>query len=110
MKSFSKSSSYLIRNQYTFCFRMHIPKDLQSAIGRKEIRRSLQSVQLGIAKYKSREIAGNLQRLFRKMRTMGDDMTQLDHKRIQEIINRHIREELDRAEDIEQVPSSGHQI
>ena len=50
----SKSPSYLIRNPYTYCFRMNVPKDLQPYIGKKELRYSLRTGYLGVAKQKAR--------------------------------------------------------
>jgi hypothetical protein len=47
---------------------MHIPKDLQAVIGQREIKRSLQTASLNIAKLKSRYLAGNIQHLFRSLR------------------------------------------
>jgi hypothetical protein len=44
--------SFLVRNPYTYCFRMNVPKDLQSRIGKKDLRYSLRTGYLGIAKHK----------------------------------------------------------
>jgi hypothetical protein len=41
MKPITGSPSYLIRNPYSYCFRMKVPKDLQGIVGKKEIRYSL---------------------------------------------------------------------
>jgi hypothetical protein len=64
----SRSPSYLVRNPYTYCFRMNVPKDLQAYIGRKELRYALKTGYLGKAKYKARIIAGQVQRVFKILR------------------------------------------
>ena len=68
MSQISKSPSYLIRNPHSYCFRINIPKDLQPIIGRKELRRSLKTGYLSVAKVKARVMAGNLQMLFMGLR------------------------------------------
>ena len=64
----SRSPSYLVRNPYTYCFRMCVPKDLQQYIGRKELRYSLKTGYLGVAKNKARLLAGFYQYCFGKLR------------------------------------------
>lgn len=59
-----KSPSYLIRNPYTYCFRMNVPEDIQRYVGKKEWRYSLKTGFVGIAKQKARMLAGNIQYLF----------------------------------------------
>ena len=46
------SPSYLIRNRYSYCFRLHVPADLQVYIGKKELRYSLRTGYLSEAKFK----------------------------------------------------------
>ena len=36
MRANPKSPSYLVRNPYSYCFRMVVPKDLQKFIGKRE--------------------------------------------------------------------------
>ncbi len=67
---------YLIRNNYSWCFRLRVPLDLQLAIGKKEIRRSLKTGRIGLAKSKARLLAGEYQELFRKMRG-HEEMTEV---------------------------------
>ena len=63
MRPHSKSCSYLIRNPYSYCFRMAVPKDLQILVGKTELRYSLKTGSLGDAKYKARLLAGQVQRI-----------------------------------------------
>lgn len=60
--------AYLVRNPYSYCFRMNVPSDLQSYLGRKELRYSLKTGYLSLAKSKARLYAGEFQRLFRAIR------------------------------------------
>jgi len=58
----TKSCSYLIRNPYSYRFRMVVPEDLQILLGKTELRYSLKTSYLGVAKYKARLLAGQVQR------------------------------------------------
>jgi hypothetical protein len=64
----TRSPSYLVRNPYTYCFRMNVPKDLQPSVGRKELRYTLRTGYLGVAKHKARLIAGQVQLIFKYLR------------------------------------------
>lgn len=79
-----KSPSYLIRNPYTYCFRMNVPRDLQRYVGKKELRYSLKTGYLGLAKRKARMLAGNIQCLFRWLRDKGYVISKLTNSQIQE--------------------------
>jgi Domain of unknown function (DUF6538) len=54
MKQINKSPSYLIRNPYSYCFRMIIPKDLRPYFDKKELGYSLRTGYLYFAKLKAR--------------------------------------------------------
>jgi len=100
MKSkIGRSPSYLIRNPYTYCFRMNVPKDLQRYVGKKELRYSLRTGYLGLAKQKARLLAGNIQYLFRYLRDRGHIMSTLTDYQIQKIVNAYIREKLQSVEE-----------
>ena len=47
------SPSFLIRNRYSYCFRMNVPIDLRPMIGKKEFRYSLKTGYLSEAKSKA---------------------------------------------------------
>ncbi|WP_353740198.1 DUF6538 domain-containing protein [Desulfosarcina widdelii] len=51
-----------------YSFRMKVPLDLQSCIGKKELRASLRTGYTGEAHFKARLIEGRVQQLFRKIR------------------------------------------
>lgn len=93
MASISRSSSYLIRNPYSYCFRLIVPKDLQPIIGRKELRRSLKTGYLRTAKSKARLFAGRVQGLFQLIRE-SNHMDELPRHRIQAMIEQLFRGQL----------------
>ena len=76
----SRSPSYLVRNPYSYCFRMFVPKDLQRYLGRKELRYSLKTGYLAIAKYKARFMAGQVQRVFKFLRKGDSSFMKLSDK------------------------------
>jgi len=82
------AQSYLILNQSGYYFRIIVPVDLRSMIGMREIKRSLKTGVLGLAKEKARLLAGKIQRLYRALRE--DKMSQLDQKKIQELVHTHV--------------------
>jgi hypothetical protein len=64
-KSPTKSySTYLVRTPYSYCFRLAVPSDLQTLIGKKELRYSLKTGYLSVAKRKARYLAGVYQNFF----------------------------------------------
>ena len=94
-----KSPSYLVRNPYTYCFRMNVPEDLQRYVGKKELRYSLRTGYLGLAKQKARLLAGNIQHLFRYLRDKRYIMSKLTDHQIQTMVNEYIREKIKSVED-----------
>jgi len=94
------SPSYLLRTPYSYYFRIKIPDDLRLHFnGRTEIKRSLETGYLSEAKYKARVLAGQIQRLFRYLRTRGKDdiemATKLTDDLLNEIITKFIQGHLD---------------
>jgi integrase len=78
---------------------MCVPKDLQRYVGKKELRYSLRTGYLGIAKQKARLLAGNIQYLFRYLRDIRHIMSKLTDNQIQTMVNTYIREKLISVED-----------
>lgn len=91
MKQINKSPSYLVRNSYSFCFRMIIPEDLKPYFGKKELRYSLKTGYIGEAKVKARFFAGQIQLIFRLIREGILTMGKLYEDKIQEMVNRTVR-------------------
>jgi hypothetical protein len=69
MAPLHRSPSDTVRNPYSDCFRISVPQDLQPCIGKKELRYSLKTGFLSVAKSKARLLAGLCQNLFRTLRT-----------------------------------------
>jgi len=63
-----RSPSYLIRNPYSYCFRIRVPMDLQKSLNKKELRYSLRTGYLSEAKSHSVYFACIFKELFRKLR------------------------------------------
>jgi integrase len=94
-----RSPSYLIRNPYSYCFRMFVPKDLQPYIGRKELRYSLKTGYLSTAKYKARIMAGQVQRIFKFLRKGNKVLEKLSDNQIQEIVQKYLKSYIDSIEE-----------
>lgn len=87
--------SYLIKNDYSFCFRLVIPDDLRQIIGLRELRYSLHTCVLREAKYRSARISVKIQDLFTGLRAMAkNEEIQFDAAKIKAII----KEELESIE------------
>lgn len=82
------SPSYLIKNPYSFCFRMIVPKDLQPTIARKELRYSLGTGNLSDAKAKARYLAAKVQMLFRDIQSDYLENMDLSKKQIQSMLKK----------------------
>ena len=95
MRPITKSFSYLIRNPYSYCFRLIVPKDLQKFVGKKELRYSLKTGYIGVAKQKSRFLAGQLQLIFRYLRKGGAILSRLTDDQIQELVQKYIRNSIE---------------
>lgn len=97
--SFSGTPSYLVRNPSSYCFRMVVPIDLRKVMGKTELRFSLRTGSLSEAKYRSMRIAGFTLSLFRKLRHMEGEMSELSQSEIQALMNKYLKEILEESED-----------
>ncbi len=95
MKPCSKSPNYLVRNPYSYCFRMNVPKDPQRVVGKKELRYSLKTGNLTDAKYKARILAGQVQLIFQLLRKGGAILSKLSDAQIQKLVTQYIKRSLD---------------
>lgn len=93
----SRSPSYLVRNPYSYCFRMLVPKDLQPYIGKKELRYSLKTGYLSEAKYKARIMAGQVQRVFKLLRKGKSLFMNLTDEQIQELVQKYFKKFVEMA-------------
>jgi hypothetical protein len=71
MKPKNGTPGYLVRNPFSYCFRIKVPKDLQKFVGRKELRYTLKMSCVGVAKQKARFVAGQVQLIFKFLRKGG---------------------------------------
>ena len=91
MKHNNGSPSYLVRNPYSYCFRIKVPKDLQKFVGRKELRYTLKTGYLGVAKQKARFVAAQVQLIFKFLRKGGGLLTKLSEETIQKLVHQYIK-------------------
>ena len=89
----SHSPYYLVRNARScYCFRMVVPPDLRPVIGRSELKYSLGTGFLGVAKQKSRYVAGKVQLLFGILRRRGfHGMGKLSETQVPELVGKYIK-------------------
>ena len=87
----SKSPSYIVRNTYSYCFRLIVPSDLYRFVGKKELRYSLKTGYIGIAKTKARILAGQVQLLFRFLRKGERQLSQIPEEKIQELVQQYLK-------------------
>lgn len=95
MKSTTGSPSYLIRNDYSYYFRIRVPTDMQRYVGRKELSYSLKTGYVGIAKHKARLLASLVQQLFRNFKNGDRRLSELSEDKIQELIIQYIKKSLE---------------
>ena len=91
MKPNNGSPSYLIRNPYSYYFRIIVPKDLQKFVGRKELRYTLKTGYLGVAKQKARFVAAQVQLIFTFLRKGGAVLAKLSKETIQKLVHQYIK-------------------
>lgn len=94
------SPSYLVRNPHSYCFRMFVPTDLQPYIGRKELRYSLRTGYVGLAKHKARYLSGQLHLLFKYLRGSVNGLSKLTAKKIPELVSQYIRKSIDQLDEL----------
>jgi hypothetical protein len=92
MKPSSRSPAYIVRAPFSYCFRLNVPADLQRFVGKREIRYSLRTGYLGVAKSKARFLAVSIQLLFRTLRRGGSILTDLDDSKIRGLVNEYLEQ------------------
>ena len=98
MKPSRRSPSYTIRNPHSYCFRMIVPKDLRKFVGKTELRYTLDTGSIGLAKSKARLLAGKFQQLFRFLRE-SQKLAELTNDQIQAMVDQYIQNSLKTLED-----------
>jgi integrase len=95
MKAALKSPCYLVRNPYSFCFRMIVPKDLRKFVGKTELRYTLRTGNLKDAKHKAKLLAGQVQLIFRCLRKERQALGKLSDDQIKQLVHQYIKAALD---------------
>jgi len=98
MKASRRFPSYTIRNPHSYCFRMIVPKDLRKFVGKTELRYTLDTGSIGLAKSKARLLAGKFQQLFRFLRE-SQKLAELTNDQIQAMVNQYIQNSLKMLEE-----------
>jgi hypothetical protein len=71
---------------------MIVPRDLQKVVGKSELRYSLKTGYLSVAKYKARILAGQVQRIFNYLRKGDSALSDLSDGQIKKLIHQYITE------------------
>ncbi len=94
MRATPKAPSYLVRNPYSYCFRMVALKDLQTIVGKTELRYSLRIGSAGIARKKAQHIAGMENLLFTRLRNGRTNLKKLTNDHIKALVDQYIKESI----------------
>jgi integrase len=88
---------HLVQRESGYYFRLMVPPDLKPIFRKNEIKRSLKTGSLSLAKERAFLLSGRLKKLFRQMR-YSDDM-KLEKHHIDGLIRKYVRETLDQDEE-----------
>jgi hypothetical protein len=91
MKAALKSPGYLVRNPYSFCFRMIVPKDLRKFVGKSELRYTLRTGNLRDAKHKAKLLAGQVQLIFKCLRKEHKALSKLSDDQMKQLVHQYIK-------------------
>lgn len=69
------SPNYLLQTPYGYYYRHKIPPDLRALVGKTELRYSLKTGLLSVARSRARLLSGSVQHLFRKIRVNNEGAT-----------------------------------
>ena len=89
--------TYLLSHPSGYIFRYCIPKDLKGVVGKGELRYSLKTGSLSMAKYRARCMAGYVQMIIHNIRR-GGRMSELTHEQINRILRKHYEETIEEDE------------
>jgi hypothetical protein len=68
---------------------MVVPIDLHRLVGKKELRYSLRTGYIGVAKYKARLMAGQVLYVFKSLRTKAVALSVLSDEKIQKLVSQY---------------------
>ena len=92
-----RAPSYLKHHPSGYIFRYCIPKDVQAVVNRKELRYSLRTGKLGLAKVRARAMATATQRIIARLRS--GNMPELQTDQIHSLLKDWLKWALDTAEE-----------
>ena len=95
MSDASRSPSYLVRNAYSYYFRINVPRDLQTITGKRELRYTLKTGYIGQAKHKARYLASQVHIIFGYLRSKQSIMSKLLKEQIPALVKKFIRDRYD---------------
>jgi ATP-dependent Clp protease ATP-binding subunit ClpA len=84
---------------------MIVPRDLRKFVGKVELRYTLNTGYVGLAKSRARLLAGQVQEFFRRLREIVK-LDELKDEQIHEIVNRYFRNFVDGLEKIRVEPEA----
>jgi hypothetical protein len=76
---------------------VNVPKDLQQLVGKKELRYSLKTGYVGVARFKAQMIAAQVHQIFACLRR-GGKMVDLSDERIRELVQQYLKEYIEGLE------------
>jgi len=74
---------------------MIVPKDLRKFVGKTELRYTLKTGYLGVAKHKARLIAGQVQLIFRYLRKGDRVLSKLSDGQIRKLVHQYIKDSIE---------------
>jgi integrase len=101
-----QSPSYLVRNVHSYCFRLIVPKDLKKFVGKTELRYTLRTGYIGVAKRKSRFLAAQIQAIFQMLRKGLFDMGKLSADQVQQLVGKYIKKSVEDMDEVFNQPEA----
>ncbi|HDR14572.1 MAG TPA: DUF3258 domain-containing protein [Desulfobacteraceae bacterium] len=98
MRTVKKSPHYLVRNAHSYCVRVNVPKDLQRFIGRRELRYSLKTGYLGVARGKAQIISAQIHQVYSFLRKEGAKLAVLTDEQVQELVQQYLKQYIESLE------------
>ena len=77
---------------------MTVPKDLQQLVGKQELRYSLKTGYVGVARFKAQMIAAQVHQIFACLRKGGRTLSELPGEKIQELVQQYLKDYIESLE------------
>lgn len=91
------SPAYLVFQSSGYCFRFIVPEDLRPIVGKRELRYSLRTGFVSLAKERARRMAVAVNNLFSGIRK-GGQMRELSEAQIKTLLAQYLKETLEQDE------------